>query len=62
MGPDTLRWVFVMALLQCGVPCPDDVATVTAACMGTGILTIGVLAAVASPALLRLIFAKKMLH
>lgn len=40
---------FVMALLQCGVPCPDDVATVTAACMGTGILTIGVLAAVASP-------------
>lgn len=58
MGPDTLRWVFVMALLQCGVPCPDDVSTVTAACMGTGILTIGVLAAVASPDFRK----KNMLH
>lgn len=40
---------FVIALFQCGVPCPTDIAVVTTACVGTGIVTIGPLAAVVSP-------------
>ena len=36
---------FINAIFQCGMPCPDDVAVVTAACIGTGVLTIGPLAA-----------------
>jgi hypothetical protein len=38
-----------MALRQCGLPCPDDVAFVTLVCIGTGLLTIGPLAALATP-------------
>lgn len=41
---------FIVALWQCGLPCPDDIAFVTTACIGTGILTIGPLAAIAAPA------------
>ena len=40
---------FIVALWQCSLPCPDDIAVVTTACIGTGILTIGPLAAVAAP-------------
>ncbi len=40
---------FINALLNCGPPCPEDIAAVTAACIGTGILTIGLLAGFASP-------------
>jgi len=40
---------FTIALAQCGLPCPDDVVVSTAACVGTGILTIGPLTAFASP-------------
>ncbi len=40
---------FIIALWQCVLPCPDDIAVVTAACIGTGILTIGPLAAFAAP-------------
>jgi hypothetical protein len=40
---------FIIALWQCGLPCPDDIAVVTTACIGTGILTIGPLAAFAAP-------------
>ena len=36
---------FLNVLYKCGVPCPDDIAAVTAACVVTGILTIGPLAA-----------------
>jgi len=36
---------FLNAFFQCVVPCPYDIAIVTAACVGTGILTIGPLAA-----------------
>lgn len=41
---------FIVALWQCGLPCPDDISVVTAACIGTGILTIGPLAASLRPA------------
>jgi hypothetical protein len=41
---------FIVALWQCGLPCPDDIAVVTTACIGTGILTIGPLAAFAAHA------------
>jgi hypothetical protein len=40
---------FVIALFHCGVPCPDDVAVVTAACVVTGIVTIGPIAAMVPP-------------
>jgi hypothetical protein len=40
---------FIVALWQCGLPCPDDISVVTTACIGTGILTIGPLAAFAAP-------------
>lgn len=40
---------FMIAFLRCGIPCPYDIAIVTAACIGTGIVTIGPLAAFASP-------------
>jgi hypothetical protein len=40
---------FLSALFQCGMPCPDDIVVVTAACVVTGNLTIGPLAAFASP-------------
>jgi hypothetical protein len=40
---------FLNALFQCGMPCPEDIVVVTAACVVTGILTIGPLAAFASP-------------
>lgn len=36
-----------MAVWQCGLPCPDEVAFTTMTCVGTGILTIGPLAAFA---------------
>jgi hypothetical protein len=36
---------FIIALLRCGIPCPNDIAIVTTACISTGILTIGPLAA-----------------
>jgi len=39
----------INAIFQCGMPCPDDIAAVTAACIGTGIFTIGPLAAIARP-------------
>jgi hypothetical protein len=35
---------FVNAVLQCGMPCPDDIAVVTTICVGTGIFTIGPIA------------------
>jgi hypothetical protein len=35
----------VIALVRCGVPSPSDIAMVTAMCVGTGMLTIGPLAA-----------------
>lgn len=38
----------VNTLYHCGVPCPDDIVAVTAACIGTGILTIGPVAAFVS--------------
>lgn len=38
-----------MAAWQCGVPCPEDVAFTTLACVGTGLLTIGPFAAFAAP-------------
>jgi hypothetical protein len=38
---------FPMTLWQCGLPCPDDIAVTTMTCVGTGILTIGPLAAIA---------------
>jgi hypothetical protein len=40
---------FAMNYAQCGLPCPDDAAFTTLACVGTGILTIGPLAGFASP-------------
>lgn len=40
---------FINTLVNCGPPCPEDIAAVTVACIGTGILTIGPLAAFASP-------------
>jgi hypothetical protein len=39
---------FVVNAAQCGLPCPDDIAVTTAVCVGTGILTIGPLAAFAA--------------
>ena len=46
----TLAAGFVaMALWQCGLPCPDDIAVTTMSCVGTGILTIGPLAAFVAP-------------
>jgi len=39
---------FINALLNCGPPCPEDIAAVTALCIATGILTIGPLAAFAT--------------
>jgi len=39
---------FLNALYHCGLPCPDDIVAVTAACIGTGILTIGPIAAFGS--------------
>jgi len=38
---------FLNALFQCGMPCPDDIVIVTAACIVTGVMTIGPLAAFA---------------
>ncbi len=38
---------FAINAPQCGLPCPDDIAVTTAVCVGTGILTIGPLAAFA---------------
>lgn len=38
---------FALNAPQCGLPCPDDAAVTTAVCVGTGILTIGSLAAFA---------------
>ena len=35
---------FIIALLQCGVPCAGDIAVVTTACISTGILTVGPIA------------------
>jgi hypothetical protein len=40
---------FIVALWQCGLPCLDDFAAVTTVCIGTGILTIGPLAAFVAP-------------
>jgi len=40
---------FIVALWQCSLPCANDIAVVTTACFGTGILTIGPLAAFAAP-------------
>jgi len=39
---------FLNALYHCGMPCPDDIAAVTAACIGTGIFTIDPIAAFGS--------------
>ena len=36
---------FLIALAQCGAPCPDDVVAVTTTCVAAGIVTIGPLAA-----------------
>jgi hypothetical protein len=38
---------FAINAPQCGLPCPDDIAVTTAVGVGTGILTIGPLAAFA---------------
>ncbi len=38
---------FGIALWQCGLPCPDDVAITTLISVATGLLTIGPLAAFA---------------
>lgn len=40
---------FGIAVWQCGVPCPDDIAVVTLTCVGTGLLTLGPFAAFAVP-------------
>lgn len=40
---------FGLALVQCGVPCPDDVAITTLICVATGIVALGPLAAFAKP-------------
>jgi hypothetical protein len=39
---------FAIAVAQCGLPCPDDIAVTTAVCIGTGILTVGPVAAFGS--------------
>ena len=39
---------FVNAVLQCRMPCPEDVVIVTALCIGTGIITIGPIAGFAN--------------
>jgi len=39
---------FINAILQCRLPCPEDIAVVTAICIGTGIVTIGPVAGFAS--------------
>jgi len=36
---------FLIALTQCGAPCPDDVVAVTTTCIAAGIVMIGPLAA-----------------
>ena len=33
--------LFIVALWQCGLPCPGDIVVVTTACIGTDILAIG---------------------
>jgi hypothetical protein len=38
---------FGIAVAQCGLPCPDDMAMTTLTCVGTGWLTIGPLVAFA---------------
>jgi hypothetical protein len=38
-----------IALWQCGIPCPDDVALTTLTCVGAGLLTLGPLAAFTTP-------------
>jgi hypothetical protein len=38
---------FGIAVWQCGLPCPDDVAFTTLTCVATGLVTIGPLAAFA---------------
>ena len=40
--------LFALNVPQCGLPCPADVAVTTAVCIGTGIVTIGPLAAFAA--------------
>ncbi len=40
---------FGLALWQCGIPCPDDVALTALTCVGTGLLTLGPLAAFTTP-------------
>jgi hypothetical protein len=39
---------FINAIFQCRLPCPEDIAVVTAICIGTGIVTIGPIAGFAS--------------
>ena len=39
---------FINAVLQCRIPCPEDIAFVTAICVVTGIVTIGPIAGFAS--------------
>ena len=44
----TLAAYFVAVNMpSCGLPCPDDAVVMTALCVGTGLLTIGPLAALA---------------
>ncbi|MFN3656447.1 MAG: hypothetical protein ACK4UO_04220 [Pseudolabrys sp.] len=38
-----------MALWQCGLPCPDEAAFMALTCVGTGLLTLGPLAAFTTP-------------
>lgn len=39
---------FISAVLQCRMPCPEDIGVVTAICIATGIVTIGPIAGFAS--------------
>jgi hypothetical protein len=63
LGNSALRWVvfaggswgltmatgfLAINVPQCGLPCPADVLTMTAICVGTGMLTVGPFAAIAA--------------
>jgi len=63
LGNSALRWIvfagggwgltmatgfLAINVPQCGLPCPADVLTMTAICVGTGMLTVGPFAAIAA--------------
>ena len=47
-GPTLAAGFLALNVPHCGLPCPVDVAVITAICVGTGLLTIGPFAAFAA--------------